>query len=83
MSWLCKDLQLNPRELNLARDVKGNKKGFCRFIGRRRQAKECVPPLMECNGELAFSHIEKAKVRNECFASVFVGGQASLCLPGP
>ena len=29
-------------ELNLARDVKDNKKGFYRYIGRRRQAKESV-----------------------------------------
>ena len=31
-------------ELNLARDVKDNKKGFYRYIGRRRQAKESVSP---------------------------------------
>ena len=30
-------------ELNLARDVKDNKKGFYRYIGRRRQAKESSP----------------------------------------
>ena len=30
-------------ELDLARDVKDNKKGFYRLIGRRRQAKESVP----------------------------------------
>ena len=28
------------KELNLARDVKNNKKGFYRYIGGRRQAKE-------------------------------------------
>ena len=33
-------------ELNLARDVKDNKKGFYRHIGRRRQVKESVPPLL-------------------------------------
>ena len=64
-------------ELNLARDVKDNKKGFYRYIGRRRQAKESVPPLMKGNGELASSDIGKAEVLNECFASVFTGGQAS------
>ena len=64
-------------ELNLARDVKDNKKGFYRYIGRRRQAKESVPPLMKGNRELAFSDIEKAEVLSECFASVFTGGQAS------
>ena len=40
-------------ELNLARDVKDNKKGFYRYIGRRRQAKQSVPPLMKGNEELA------------------------------
>jgi len=30
-------------ELNLAREVKDNKKGFYRYLGRRRQAKESVP----------------------------------------
>ena len=32
---------------------------------------------MKGNGELASSDIEKAEVLNECFASVFTGGQAS------
>ena len=42
-------------ELNLARDVKNNKKGFYRYIGRRRQAKESVPSLINETGELASS----------------------------
>ena len=32
---------------------------------------------MKGNGELASSDTEKAEVLNECFASVFTGGQAS------
>ena len=36
-------------ELNLARDVKDNKKGFYWYIGRKRQAKESVPPLVKGN----------------------------------
>jgi len=64
-------------ELNLARDMKDNKKGFYRYIGKKEQTKESVPPLMKGNGELASSDIEKAEVLNECFASVFTGGQAS------
>ena len=64
-------------KLSLARDVKDNKKGFYMYRGRRRWAKEDVPPLMKGNGELASSDIEKAEVLNECFASVFTGGQAS------
>ena len=54
-------------ELDLVRDVKDNKKGFHRYIGRRRQAKECVPPLMKGNGDLASSYVEKAEVISECF----------------
>ena len=64
-------------ELNLVRDVKDNKKGFYRYIGRRRQAKESVPPLVKGNRDLASSDIEQAEVLSECFASVFTGGHAS------
>ena len=60
-------------ELNLARDVKDNKKGLYRYIGRKRQATETVSSVMKGNGELASSEIERAEV----FASVFTGGQAS------
>ena len=67
-------------ELNLARDVKDNK-GFYRYIGRRGQAKESAPPLMRGNGELTSSHIQNTEVLNECFASVFMGGQASRVRP--
>ena len=49
-------------ELNLVRDVKDNKKGFYRYISRRRQIKEGVPPLINEDGELASSDMEKAEV---------------------
>ena len=67
-------------ELNLVRDATDNKKGFYRYIGRRRQAKESVLPPMKGNGELASSDIEKAEVLSECFASVFTGSQATTSL---
>ena len=45
------------RHLSDLRDVKDNKKGFYRYIVRRRQAKESVPPLMKgqrsCEGSEA------------------------------
>ena len=41
-------------EQNLARDVKDNKKGFYKYIGKKEQAKESVPLLIRGNGELAF-----------------------------
>ena len=62
-------------ELNLARDVKITRRGST-YIGRRRWAKESVPPLMKGNGELASSDTEKAEVLSECFASVFTCGRA-------
>ena len=68
--YLCRDRIRKAKvqmELNLVRDVKGNKKGLYRYIGRGRQAKEDVPPLMKGNGELASSDTEKAEVLNECF----------------
>ena len=48
-------------ELNFARDLKDNKKGFYRYIGKKRQAKESVPPVMKGNGELASSDIKKLR----------------------
>ncbi|MDK9581258.1 hypothetical protein QQA45_07165 [Sneathia sanguinegens] len=47
-------------ELNLARDVKDNKKGFYRYIGRRRQAKESVLSLMKGNGGPGFLRNRKS-----------------------
>ncbi|MCQ4179420.1 hypothetical protein FK518_28105, partial [Klebsiella pneumoniae] len=32
-------------ELNLARDIKGNKNNFCRYIDDKRKTKENVGPL--------------------------------------
>ena len=88
MSWeeyravvhVCRDRIRKAKaqmELNLVREVKNNKQSFYRYIGRRRQAKESVSTLMKGNGELASSDIEEAEVFNECFASVFTGGEAS------
>jgi len=63
-------------QLNLTRDVKNDKKEFYRYMGRRRQTKESVPPLINENRELVYSDMEKAEVLNKCFASVFMGDQA-------
>jgi len=60
----------------LARDVKNNKKGFYRYISRRRQAKKSVSPLINEGGEQASSDMEKAEVLNKFFALVFTGVQA-------
>ena len=66
-------------ELNLVRDAE-NKKGFYRYIGQKRQAKESIPPLLNGNGELATTDMENAEVLNEFFASAFTSSQDSQIL---
>ncbi|KFQ43562.1 hypothetical protein N333_00528, partial [Nestor notabilis] len=58
-------------ELNLARDVKSNRKGFYRYIVNKRQTRDNVGPLQKLSGELATLDLEKAEVLNDFFASVF------------
>ncbi|KFQ62398.1 hypothetical protein N334_02973, partial [Pelecanus crispus] len=60
-------------ELNLARDIKNNKKGFYRYVNQKRKVKESVPPLMNKNSDLVSTDEEKAEVINNLFASVFTG----------
>ena len=70
-------------ELNMVRVVKNNKRGFYRYTGQNRQAKESVPPFINKKGELASSDMQKTEVLNKFFASVFIARQAShaFCMP--
>ena len=60
-------------ELNLARDIKGNKKSFYRYISDKRRTRENVGPLWNEMGDLVTQDMEKAEVLNDFFASVFMG----------
>ena len=60
-------------ELNLARDVKDNKKGFCKYIGDKRKTRDNVGPLLDKMGDLVTRDMEKAEVLDATFASVSTG----------
>ncbi|GAB0176249.1 mitochondrial enolase superfamily member 1 [Grus japonensis] len=60
-------------ELNLARDVKGNKKSFYRYISDKRKRRENVCLLWKEIGDLITQIMEKAEVLNDFFASVLSG----------
>lgn len=51
-------------ELNLARDIKNNKKCLFRYIGQQRKMAETVPLPMSEIGDMATIDIEKAEVLN-------------------
>ncbi|KFU99993.1 hypothetical protein N340_08025, partial [Tauraco erythrolophus] len=64
-------------ELNLARDIKGNKKNFYRYVSDKKRSRENVGPLRKETGDLATRDMEKAEVLNDFFASVFTGKSSS------
>ncbi|CAM5102191.1 unnamed protein product [Natator depressus] len=64
-------------ELQLARDVKSNKKGFFRYVGNKKKAKESVGPLLNEGGNLVTEDVEKANVLNAFFPSVFTNKVSS------
>ncbi|GAB0175916.1 mitochondrial enolase superfamily member 1 [Grus japonensis] len=63
----CRDATRKAKahlELNLARDVKDNKKSFFKYISSKRKTREKV-------GALVMEDTEKAELLNAAFASVF------------
>ncbi|CAM5119228.1 unnamed protein product [Eretmochelys imbricata] len=64
-------------ELQLARDVKSNKKGFFRYVSNKKKVKESVGPLLNEGGNLVTENVEKANVLNAFFASVFTNKVSS------
>ena len=70
----CKDLVRKAKawlELELARNVKGNKKGFYKYSISKRKAKENMCPLLTGARNLIAKDIKKTKELSACLASVF------------
>ena len=68
---LCRDEVRKAKaqlELNLPRDARENKKGFCRSLNQKKKVQEAVPPLMSDTGKLVTAEKGKAEV---LFALVF------------
>ncbi|GAB0178706.1 mitochondrial enolase superfamily member 1 [Grus japonensis] len=71
---MCRDATTKAKdhlELNLARNVKDNKKGFFKYISSKRKTKEDVVPLLNEVGALVTEDTEKVELLNVFFALVF------------
>ncbi|GAB0204905.1 mitochondrial enolase superfamily member 1 [Grus japonensis] len=64
-------------EINLARDIKGNKKSFYRYVSNKRKTRENVGPLQNETEDLVTWDMEKAELLNDFFASVFTNKGSS------
>jgi len=58
-------------ELNLARNVKDNKKAFFKYISSKRKARDNVGPLLNEAGVLVTEDADKAELLNAFYASLF------------
>lgn len=66
-----RNAKANP-ELNLLRDMQGNKKGFHKYICSTRKTRKNVVPLLNGAGELMTNYTRKGEVLNAS-ASVSTG----------
>ncbi|KAK4814759.1 hypothetical protein QYF61_026736 [Mycteria americana] len=60
-------------ELNLVRSVKGDEKGFCKYINSKRKTRENADLLLRGARDLVTKDMEKAEVLSAFFALVFTG----------
>ncbi|CAM5148340.1 unnamed protein product [Eretmochelys imbricata] len=80
IAWACRSEIRKAKshlELQLARDVKSNKKGFFRYVSNKKKVKESVGPLLNEGGNPVTEDVEKANVLSAFFASVFTNKVSS------
>ncbi|CAM4491188.1 unnamed protein product [Caretta caretta] len=80
IAWACRSEIRKVKshlELQLARDLKSNKKGFFRYVSNKKKVKESMGPLLNEGGNLVTEDVEKANVLNAFFASVFTNKVSS------
>ena len=58
--------------MNLGRNVKGNKKGFYKYMNSKGKTRESVSAVLNRAGELVTNYMEKAEVLDTFCASVFI-----------
>ena len=56
--------------MNLAKEIKDNKKGFLKYVNSKKKTRKNVGPLLNKRGVLVTGDAEKAEVLNAFFASV-------------
>ncbi|XP_073186763.1 uncharacterized protein [Lepidochelys kempii] len=81
IAWACRsDIRKakSHLELQLARDVKSNKKGFFRYVSNKKKVKGSVGPLLNEGGNLVTEDVEKANVLNAFFACLHEQGPRLL-----
>ncbi|GAB0179374.1 mitochondrial enolase superfamily member 1 [Grus japonensis] len=77
---VCRDATRKAKaylELNLARDVKDNKKGFFKYISSKRKTRENVGLLLNEVGALVMEDTEKVELLNAFFALIFATAKAT------
>ncbi|GAB0177476.1 hypothetical protein GRJ2_000212900 [Grus japonensis] len=60
-------------ELNLAKDVKDNKKSFYRYVSDKRRTRENVGPLQNETGDLVTQDMEKVEIMEQILLETMLG----------
>lgn len=63
--------------MNLARDVKGNKKNFCRCLKDKRKTRENVSPVWKEREDLVTLDMEKGEALNDFCVWIFTSKNSS------